>query len=213
MNKTFESTDKEFLEKLQQLQTIAVMSGSRDWVVSHTKGILSQIVIPNKSKIMKKSKKYFHTFRYQNGNVDRDITIAVVSEVVSEIGPITPYMVAVSYSVRTPEDRPEKLPYESEALKRSREIALKKISRKPLDQLVLPKEYAVERGVLRAIALKWERKIKKDGAHTYIKGVPAPDPESEVFRSESGKKIIVTRNETWVHVNVPASIGSKITPK
>ena len=157
----------------------------------------------------KKMKKYFHTFRYQNGNIDRDITVAVTSE----IGFITPCKVVVSYSVRTPEDRPEELPYESEALKRSREIALKKASRKPLDQLMLPKEYAVERGVLRAIALKWEKKIKKDGAHTYIKGVPAPDPESEVFRSESGKKIIVTRNEKGVHVNVPANIGSKIAPR
>ena len=132
------------------------------------------------NSIMEKTtKKYFHTFRYQNGNVDRDITIAVVG-----IQPplnVSQIKVVIGYAVRTPEDRPdavklghlEKL---KEAEEKSRElgkgISLGRAMKTPLEKCLFPLKYANERSVLRAIALKWERDIRKNGAHGYIKGVP-----------------------------------------
>ena len=128
-----------------------------------------------------KMKKFFHTFRYQNGNIDRDITLAIVTTMLT-----TRVGVAVGYSVRTPEDRPildgEDKEAELKALERSRGIALGRADKKPLDTLVFPRDYGLDRRVLRIVAHKWENRIKKDGAHAYIKGVPAPSevsPNSE----------------------------------
>ncbi len=90
-------------------------------------------------------KKYFHSFEHEN----RLITLCV-------------YGGKIGYSVKLPDD-----PLDRELGKK---ISLGRALKCPIGEFTLDKELGKDKGVLKSIAIHWEKKIKKD-VKKYIKGI------------------------------------------
>ena len=90
-------------------------------------------------------KKYFHSFEHEN----RLITLCV-------------YGGKIGYSVKLPDD-----PLDKELGKK---ISLGRALKCPIGEFTLDRELGRDKGVLKSIAIHWERKIKKD-VKKYIKGI------------------------------------------
>lgn len=114
-------------------------------------------------------KTYYHTFTYKDKDVEREITLCVISESMtymycerSEIE------ISIGYSVKLPSCTPK------ESLAKS--ISKGRAIKCPLDVIHLATPYSrscelyKDKGILQAIARNWERRLHKN-VHEYIKGI------------------------------------------